>query len=135
MNQESLLNFIDQCMYANLQEYGIDKVMALTIKDKEALIEQRIPSFFELQQKVLSYMTLKAQNKLEIHKKENNSSKIIESFSPELQLAAQLGKHALKDVQLMKKLWNKLGSQTKIAELLGVNRSSVSRRCKDYHLV
>lgn len=79
-------------------------------------------------------MTLKYQNKLEL----NGAilqHKIIDSSCPELQLAAQLGKHALKDVQLMKKLWDKLGSQTKIAELLGVNRSSVSRRCKDYHLL
>jgi len=134
MNEDSIHNLIDQIMYKNLQEYGSLRIAALSFKEKETIISQRIASFFELQQKILSAMTLKAQNKLELNA-ENTTHKIIDSACPELQLAAQLGKHALKDVQLMKKLWDKLGSQTKIAELLGVNRSSVSRRCKDYHLV
>jgi hypothetical protein len=134
MHEEKLNDLIDQYMYQNLQEHGTQRIVALCKKNKEALIAQRIGSIFELQQKVLSYMTLKAQNKLQINKPEA-IAKIIDSTCPELQLAGQLGKHALKDVQLMKKLWDKLGSQTKIAELLGVNRSSVSRRCKDYHLI
>ncbi|MBI2344912.1 sigma 54-interacting transcriptional regulator [Candidatus Dependentiae bacterium] len=134
MNENIVHNLIDQIMFYNLQEYGTVRTVALSFKEKEAIISQRIPSFFELQQKIISAMSLKAQNKLELPTKVQEY-KIIDSSCPELQLAAQLGKHALKDVQLMKKLWNKLGSQTKIAELLGVNRSSVSRRCKDYHLL
>lgn len=134
MNDHSIHNLIDQIMYKNLQEHATSRIAALSFKEKEAIIGQRIPSFFELQQKILSAMTLKAQNKLELPI-EVSHQKVIDSSCPELQLAAQLGKHALKDVQLMKKLWDKLGSQTKIAELLGVNRSSVSRRCKDYHLL
>lgn len=134
MNEDILHNLIDQIMYKNLQEYGVTRISPLSFKEKEAIISQRIGSFFELQQKILSAMTLKAQNKLELNP-DISQQKIIDSACPELQLAAQLGKHALKDVQLMKKLWDKLGSQTKIAELLGVNRSSVSRRCKDYRLL
>ncbi len=134
MEENILHNLIDQIIYHNLQEYGASRIAALSFQEKENIIAQRISSFFELQQKILSYMTLKNQNKLELetHKREQ---KIIDSACPEIQIAGQLGKHALKDVQLMKKLWDKLGSQTKIAELLGVNRSSVSRRCKDYHLL
>lgn len=134
MNENMVHNLIDQMMYHNLQEYGSSRTIALSFKEKENIIAQKISSFFELQQKIFSCMALKAQNKLKLTTN-IPQQKIIDSTCPELQLAAQLGKHALKDVQLMKKLWDKLGNQTKIAELLGVNRSSVNRRCKDYHLL
>jgi len=54
---------------------------------------------------------------------------------PELQSIIRLGKHALKDARMMGVLWKKFKNQTKIATLLGVNRSSVNRRCKEYNLV
>ena len=53
---------------------------------------------------------------------------------PELIEAARLGKHALKDRKTMINLWHKFKSQNKIATFLGVNRSSVNRRCKEYNL-
>ena len=53
---------------------------------------------------------------------------------PELTHASRLGKQALKDQKIMAMLWHKFKSQSKIASLLGVNRSSVNRRCKDYSL-
>ncbi len=37
--------------------------------------------------------------------------------------------------QSMAILWNKFRNQNKIAALLGVNRSSVNRRCQEYNLV
>ena len=54
---------------------------------------------------------------------------------PNLVEAARLGKHALRDKKVMIFLWNKLKNQSKIASFLGVNRSSVNRRCKDYDLI
>lgn len=135
MDQTLLLCIIDEYMYQNLQEHGAKQVQALTYKEKEAIIAKRIPSLFELKQKVLTLMMLKAQDKLTITQEASSNIRFIDMTGPELQLAAQLGKHALKDIQLMKTLWKKLGSQTKIADLLGVNRSSVSRRCKDYNLL
>ena len=54
---------------------------------------------------------------------------------PELMEAARLGKHALKDPKVMGALWSKFKNQNKIAALLGVNRSSVNRRCKEYNLI
>lgn len=135
MNHEYLSCIIDEYMYHNLQEHGPKTVVALSQKEKDVLITKRIASLFELKQKVLASMMLKAQDKLSLGDEQTTTNRFIDTASPELQLAAQLGKHALKDVQLMKHLWKKLGSQTKIADLLGVNRSSVSRRCKDYHLL
>ena len=53
----------------------------------------------------------------------------------ELIQAAQLGKHALKDKKIMTMLSKKFNkNQSKIAGLLGVNRSSVHHRCKLYNL-
>ena len=53
---------------------------------------------------------------------------------PELTEAARLGKHALRDQRVMSLLWDKFHSQNKIASFLGVNRSSVNRRCKQFDL-
>ena len=53
---------------------------------------------------------------------------------PELTEAARLGKHALRDQRVMTLLWDKFHSQNKIAAFLGVNRSSVNRRCKQFNL-
>jgi len=46
----------------------------------------------------------------------------------------KLGKKALKNKNAMELLWVAFKNQNKIASLLGVNRSSVNRRCKAYNL-
>lgn len=51
--------------------------------------------------------------------------------SESLQQAVLLGKKALRDKETLELLWNQFKSQTKIATLLGVNRSSVSRRLRE----
>ena len=53
---------------------------------------------------------------------------------PELVQAARLGRHALRDHEIMVTLWNKFKNQNKIATFLGVNRSSVNRRCKEFNV-
>ena len=53
---------------------------------------------------------------------------------PDIAQVVRLGKKALKDPQVMAFLWEKLKSQNKIATFLGVNRSSVNRRCVEYNL-
>ena len=59
----------------------------------------------------------------------------LEINDPELIKAAQLGKDCLKDSKIMAMLWNKFKNQNKIASFVGVNRSSINRRCKEYNLV
>jgi hypothetical protein len=54
---------------------------------------------------------------------------------PDLIEAARLGKAALRDQRIMAMLWNKFKNQNEIALFLGVNRSSVNRRCKEFNLV
>ena len=58
----------------------------------------------------------------------------IDTSYHEIEHAAQLGKRALKDKQLLTLLWQTFKNQNKIATFLGVNRSSVNRRCKEYNL-
>ncbi len=135
MQDAELLQLIDGFMYQNIQNEKNGPIFALNYKDKNALISKRITSLFTLQQKVETLMNIKGQETSVITEEKIGNSKAFHASSPELQLAAQLGKHALKDIALMKTLWKKLGNQTKIADLLGVNRSSVNRRCKEYNLI
>ncbi len=135
MQDHEILALIDGFMYQNMQNKKNNQVHALNYKDKNYLVSKRIASLFALQQKVETCMNIKAQQAPAITEEKIGNSKTIHATTPEFQLAAQLGKHALKDIALMKTLWKKLGNQTKIADLLGVNRSSVNRRCKEYNLI
>lgn len=135
MQDTEISQLIDGFMYQNIANEQDGSVHALNYKDKNALISKRIASLFTLQQKVETLMNIKAQQTPTITEEKIGNSKAFHATTPELQLAAQLGKHALKDIALMKTLWKKLGNQTKIADLLGVNRSSVNRRCKEYNLI
>lgn len=135
MDHTNLSLLIDSFMHQTMQRSKSSHVRALNSKEKEMLIAKRIPSLFMLQQKVQTLMSMKANQSTSPVEEKLPHIKNLDTASPELQLAAQLGKHALKDVQLMKNLWQKLGNQTKIADLLGVNRSSVNRRCKEYNLL
>ena len=135
MDDSEVSQLIDGFMCQNLQIAGCNNVRALNYKEKELLLAKHIPSLFALQQKVHTMMNMKAQEIQATIQEKTYGTNVFDSASPELQLASQLGKHALKDVQLMKTLWKKLGNQTKIADLLGVNRSSVNRRCKEYNLI
>ncbi len=53
---------------------------------------------------------------------------------PDIAQAVRLGRKALRDPHLMALLWHRFKNQNKIAQLLGVNRSSVNRRCQEYKL-
>ncbi len=59
--------------------------------------------------------------------------RIVSSFAA-LQRAAQMGRAALTDEKLLRMLWSKLQNQNRIALFLGVNRSSVHRRCKELNI-
>ncbi len=135
--QEELCDLMDGYMYQTMQDNNKNAI-PLTTNEKDKLLEKGIVSLYDLKKKMHNAMITKSQNmmisKSQPIKEEIISSHTSNTFS-ELELAAQLGKHALKDVKLMTMLWNKLGNQSKIAEILGVNRSSVNRRCKDYNLI
>ena len=86
----------------------------------------------ELKSKVQSLLVQKSK-KNQIYQ-ETQFDPAYEVTDPDLIQAARLGKHALKDHKTMVMLWNKFKNQNKIAMFLGVNRSSVNRRCKEFNL-
>lgn len=113
-------------------QQAFKNLLELTDKEKDKLIHARPVSLQEFKTKV--------QNLLLNKSKKNHISQEVQFdpaynvSDPELVQAARLGKKALKDPKIMALLWYKFGSQNKIASFLGVNRSSVNRRCKEYNL-
>jgi len=108
-------------------------LLVLTDKDKNKLAQTQPVSLQELKTRVKQILIQKAE-KSNIHQ-ETKFDPAYETSDSELIEAARLGKHALKDKKTMTVLWEKFNkNQNKIAEFLGVNRSSVHRRCKLYHL-
>lgn len=61
------------------------------------------------------------------------NNRFVINTNADLSQAAHLGKQALKDEKIMHMLWDTFKNQNKIASFLGVNRSSVNRRCKIYN--
>jgi len=111
----------------------LTKFLQLTEKEKVSLLDRRPTSLHEFKSKVQQIVMQKS--------KENNMSyemhfdPALEINDPELIKAAQLGKDCLKDAKIMAMLWNKFKNQNKIGMFLGVNRSSINRRCKEYNLI
>lgn len=108
------------------------KLLELTPRDAYKLIHTRPASLSELKDKVQKLLHNKSK-KNDIHF-ETQFNPTFDISDPELIEAARLGKYALKDKKTMTILWNKFKNQNHIATFLGVNRSSINRRCKEYNL-
>jgi transcriptional regulator of aromatic amino acid metabolism len=107
-------------------------LLSLTDKDKTKLFNERPLSLHEFRERVHSMLAQKSSK----HKisEVTEFDPAYNVTDPEIAHAVRLGKKALKDPQIMAILWNKFKNQNKIATLLGVNRSSVNRRCQEYNL-
>lgn len=108
-------------------------ILDLNQKDKNKIMVNKPTSIQELKtrvQQLLSQKSKEAQIDQEIH-----FDPAYDISDPDLVMAARLGKHALRDQRIMIMLWNKFKNQNKIASFLGVNRSSVNRRCREYNLL
>ena len=115
-----------------LQSNAFQNLLGLTDKEKNKLAHKRPASLQELKNKVQQILINKSK-KNQIYQ-ETQFDPAYEITDPDLIQAARLGKQALKDQKIMALLWNKFKNQNKIATFLGVNRSSVNRRCKEYNL-
>jgi transcriptional regulator of aromatic amino acid metabolism len=115
-----------------LKTQTFKNLLNLSDKDKDKLLDQRAISLQELKAKVHQFLVHKS-TKHHIHDK-TEFDPAYHTSDPELTLAVRLGKKALKDPQMLAFLWQKFKNQNKIATLLGVNRSSVNRRCREYKL-
>lgn len=108
-------------------------LLSLTDKDKHKLAAHRPESLQELKTKVQQLLIQKSK-KNQVYN-ETQFDPTYDISDPELVEVARLGKHALKDQRAMTLLWNKFKNQNKMATFLGVNRSSINRRCKRYNLL
>lgn len=116
-----------------LQSKTFKNLLDLTEKEKKKIIDQRPVSLQELKEKVHQILVSKSQKNEIDDKTEFDAAYHIPD--PQIAQAVRLGKKALKDPQIMALLWDKFKNQNKIAILLGVNRSSVNRRCQEYKLL
>jgi hypothetical protein len=121
--------FTEQALTDNV----CNKLLSLTDKEKAKIAGQRPISLQELKRKVQNLLIAKSK-KTEVYD-ETEFDPAYNISDPRLAEAARLGKYALKDPKIMSLLWGKFKNQNKIATFLGVNRSSVHRRCKDYGLL
>jgi transcriptional regulator with PAS, ATPase and Fis domain len=103
--------------FSSQERENLDQNRPCSLSD----LEQRISSFIKQRMK---HMPIAEETSL--YGPEKNFA------DPVLVEAVRLGKQALKDRKIMRALWDKLKSQSKIAQLLSVDRSSVHRRCKEF---
>ena len=115
-----------------IMAHDFKSLLELSDKEKQHIIHQRPISLHELKTKIQN-MLMQKSRKNKIHN-DITFDHVYPIGDPEIVQAIRLGKHALRDPKMMSLLWHKFKSQTKIASLLGVNKSSVNRRCKDYSL-
>lgn len=125
---EELLNGFAQQAVA---DKTIEKIIEFNEKDICQIINAAPSSFAELKKRVTTILMQKLKSS-NIDQKNIDPAHFVSD--PELVEIARLGKRALKNEKIMAILWNKFNNQNKIAAFLGVNRSSVNRRCKDYNL-
>ena len=120
-------NLVEQTIKTN----DLKNLLELNQKDKNKIIQSKPASLQELRLRIQKLVTQKS--------KDNNIDQEVhfdpayDLSDPDLIQAARLGKYALRDHKIMQLLWNKFKNQNKIATFLGVNRSSVNRRCKEYN--
>ena len=133
MDEKELQDLIDGFAYQAIEENNFTSLLQISKKDKEQLIDRRPASLQEFKSKIQHLLTQKSKDHHIFH--ETHFDPEFNVTNPKLLKAANLGKHALKDAEVMSMLWAQFQCQSKIAQFLGVNRSSVNRRCKEYNLL
>jgi DNA-binding protein Fis len=116
-----------------MQEDTYRNFLAFTEKDRNSILADRPVSLSELKNRVKSIVASKTVKHKLTDMTEFDPAYYI--ADPDVARAARLGKRALRDKKLLSELLVKFEyNQAKIATLLGVNRSTVHRRCITYKL-
>lgn len=109
------------------------KALVIDVPDEDEADSERALSLKQLKTRIESMLKQKSeQNKIfgqDIH------FDAAMAGDAECAKVAQMGKNALKDSKLLKMLIQKFKSQSKVAELLGVHRSAVYKRFKQFNLL
>ena len=108
-------------------------VLALSEADRSRITGKKPTSLQEVKHRVHQFLAIK-KRKGGVYKGSYFDPAVYIN-DPELVAAVRMGKKALRDKKVLTFLWQRFKNQAKIAKLLGVNRSSVCRRCKEYGLV
>jgi hypothetical protein len=111
----------------------LKNLLELSVHEKMKMFEERPGSLHEFKNKVKNALVKKSQKQEIYHEIKFEAAYTISD--PELSEAAKLGKKALKDPKVLAMLLRKLKTQSKVADFLGVNRSSINRRLKQYKLI
>jgi transcriptional regulator with GAF, ATPase, and Fis domain len=130
--ENELVQLADGLTEQAIKTDDLKNFLELTDKEKLKLTNSRPSSLHELKNKV--QILLVAKSKKNNIYNETEFDPAYEVSDPDLIEASRLGKQALKDRKVFTMLWRKFENQSKIATFLGVNRSSVNRRCKEYNL-
>ncbi len=129
---EEMHNLVDGFTQQALRSPTFKNLLELTEREKNILIDDRPISLMQFKNKIQQLLLHKSKkNNVEDSMEINHSSSLSD---PTLIQAARLGKKALKDPKIMNELWHKFKNQNKIASFLGVNRSSINRRFKEYDI-
>ena len=131
--EQELNDLADGFTEQAIQTQAFKNLLTLTSKEKNKFTHNRPASLQEFKTKIQNLLVQKSKEN-QIYE-ETHFDPAYTLTDPDLIEAARLGKQALKDPKIMAMLWNKFKNQNKIATFLGVNRSSVNRRCKDYNLI
>jgi hypothetical protein len=131
--EKELNELVDKLTEQNIQEDAFKNILELSPKEKSKIVKDGLVSLSEFKSRVHNAL-IKKSKKINIYQ-ETEFNKDSQFSDPILIRATKLGKHALKDPEIMSQLWNKFKNQNKIATFLGVNRSSVNRRCKEFNLI
>ncbi len=130
--EEEMNELVDGFTQQALAKNEFSSLLSLSEKDRDRIAMQRPVSLHEIKTRVQQLLIDKSK-KHDVYD-EDQFDTTYHISNPKLVEAARLGKYALKDPKMLSMLWNKFKSQNKIALFLGVNRSSVHRRCKDYQI-
>ncbi|MEX0940549.1 MAG: sigma 54-interacting transcriptional regulator [Candidatus Babeliales bacterium] len=115
-----------------IQTQTFKNLLVLTEKEKLKLINSCPASLQEFRSRVQNILLKKSQKNEVLQEVQFDPAYNVSD--PELVEAARLGKKALKDPKILRMLMQKFKNQNKIATFLGVNRSSINRRCKEYNI-
>jgi len=142
LSMPSLINFSEEELEELIHSFSkqfirqeiFENLLGLSEREKRKIINSHPLSFHELRMKVKQQLVEKSKQRA-IGEETDLFEPAYTTTDPDLIEASQLGKQALKDPRIMEMLWKKFQNQNKIAIFLGVNRSSVNRRCKEYGLI
>lgn len=136
LSNEELENMVEEVEEQTLSTQAeFNNLLSLSPREKTKLISKERPMSLTEFRKKIQNLLIEKSKKNNIYQ-ETEFQPAVELHDIELAKVARLGKKALQDEKVMAMLWDKFEkNQNKIAAFLGVNRSSVNRRCKDYNLV